>query len=64
MASVGKIEAFPAEPRNLIVAGNYRDGRPHLSPKDARHPSAQAGRQGATSPLGIADERGTPIVIR
>ena len=32
MASTDKIEAFLAEPRNLIVAGIRRDGRPHLSP--------------------------------
>ena len=32
MASTDKIEAFLAEPRNIIVAGIRRDGRPHLSP--------------------------------
>ena len=32
MASPGRIEAFLAEPRNLVVAGIRRDGRPHLSP--------------------------------
>jgi PPOX class probable F420-dependent enzyme len=32
MASTDKIEAFLAEPRNVIVAGIRRDGRPHLSP--------------------------------
>ena len=32
MASPGKIEAFLAEPHNLVVAGIRRDGRPHLSP--------------------------------
>ena len=32
MASPGTIEAFLAEPRNLVVAGIRRDGRPHLSP--------------------------------
>jgi PPOX class probable F420-dependent enzyme len=32
MASTHKIEAFLAEPRNVIVAGIRRDGRPHLSP--------------------------------
>ena len=32
MAATGKIEAFLAEPRNVIVAGIRRDGRPHLSP--------------------------------
>jgi PPOX class probable F420-dependent enzyme len=32
MASTEKIEAFLAEPRNVIVAGIRRDGRPHLSP--------------------------------
>jgi PPOX class probable F420-dependent enzyme len=32
MASTDKIEAFLAEPRNAIVAGIRRDGRPHLSP--------------------------------
>jgi hypothetical protein len=31
MASTDKIEAFLAEPRNVIVAGIRRDGRPHLS---------------------------------
>src|SRR5215471_15480196 len=33
MASADKIEAFPAERRNAVVAGIRRDGRPHLSPK-------------------------------
>jgi PPOX class probable F420-dependent enzyme len=32
MASSDKLEAFLAEPRNVIVAGIRRDGRPHLSP--------------------------------
>src|SRR5260370_24475301 len=32
MVSTDKIEAFLAEPRNVIVAGIRRDGRPHLSP--------------------------------
>jgi len=32
MASADKIAAFLAEPRNVIVAGIRRDGRPHLSP--------------------------------
>src|ERR1700724_3273047 len=32
MASTGKVEAFLAEPRNVVVAGIRRDGRPHLSP--------------------------------
>ena len=32
MASTDKITAFLAEPRNVIVAGIGKDGRPHLSP--------------------------------
>ena len=32
MASSDRIEAFLAEPRNVVVAGIRRDGRPHLSP--------------------------------
>jgi PPOX class probable F420-dependent enzyme len=32
MASSEKIEEFLAEPRNVIVAGTRRNGRPHLSP--------------------------------
>jgi len=32
LASSDKIEAFLAEPRNVVVAGIRRDGRPHLSP--------------------------------
>jgi len=32
MTSAEKIEAFLAEPRNVVVAGIRRDGRPHLSP--------------------------------
>src|SRR5882724_10238663 len=32
MASPDKIEAFLSEPRNVVVAGIRRDGRPHLSP--------------------------------
>jgi PPOX class probable F420-dependent enzyme len=31
MASMDKLEAFLAEPRNVIVAGIRKDGRPHLS---------------------------------
>jgi PPOX class probable F420-dependent enzyme len=32
MPSPDKLEAFLAEPRNIVVAGIRRDGRPHLSP--------------------------------
>src|ERR1700678_1969055 len=32
MSSPEAIEAFLAEPRNVIVAGIRKDGRPHLSP--------------------------------
>ena len=32
MASTDKVEAFLAEPRNVVVAGIGRDARPHLSP--------------------------------
>lgn len=32
MAPANKIEAFLAEPRNVVVAGIRRDGRPHVSP--------------------------------
>jgi len=32
VASTGKVEAFLAERRNVVVAGIRRDGRPHLSP--------------------------------
>ena len=32
MASADKIGSFLAEPRNVVVAGIRRDGRPHLSP--------------------------------
>jgi len=32
MASMEKLSAFLAEPRNVVVAGIRRDGRPHLSP--------------------------------
>jgi PPOX class probable F420-dependent enzyme len=32
MANTEKIEAFLAEPRNVMVAGIRRNGRPHLSP--------------------------------
>jgi PPOX class probable F420-dependent enzyme len=32
MSSSPVIEAFLAEPRNVIVAGIRKDGRPHLSP--------------------------------
>jgi PPOX class probable F420-dependent enzyme len=32
MASAEKIEAFLAEPRNVVVAGNRGGSRPHLSP--------------------------------
>src|SRR5579875_3307198 len=32
MTASPQIEAFLAEPRNVMVAGIRRDGRPHLSP--------------------------------
>lgn len=32
MATTEQIEAFLAEPRNVIVAGIRRDGTPHVSP--------------------------------
>jgi PPOX class probable F420-dependent enzyme len=32
MTSRAKLEAFLAEPRNVIVAGIRQDGRPHVSP--------------------------------
>src|ERR1700683_3699614 len=32
MASMEKIEVFLSEPRNMIVAGTRKDGRPHLTP--------------------------------
>jgi nitroimidazol reductase NimA-like FMN-containing flavoprotein (pyridoxamine 5'-phosphate oxidase superfamily) len=32
MTSTEKIEAFLAEPRNVVVAGIRRDGSPHMSP--------------------------------
>jgi PPOX class probable F420-dependent enzyme len=32
MASIDKVEAFLVEPRNIMIAGIRRDGRPHLSP--------------------------------
>src|ERR1700733_7376500 len=32
MTSPSALEAFLAEPRNVIVAGIRKDGRPHLSP--------------------------------
>ena len=31
-AATEKVEAFLAEPRNVVVAGIRRDGRPHLTP--------------------------------
>lgn len=32
MSSPSRLEAFLAEPRNMIVAGIRKDGRPHLTP--------------------------------
>jgi PPOX class probable F420-dependent enzyme len=32
MSSTSRLQAFLAEPRNVIVAGIRKDGRPHLSP--------------------------------
>ncbi len=32
MTSIPAVEAFLAEPRNVIVAGIRKDGRPHVSP--------------------------------
>jgi PPOX class probable F420-dependent enzyme len=32
MADPQKLEAFLAEPRNVVVAGTRKDGRPHISP--------------------------------
>jgi PPOX class probable F420-dependent enzyme len=31
-SSLSSLEAFLAEPRNVVIAGVRRDGRPHLSP--------------------------------
>jgi PPOX class probable F420-dependent enzyme len=32
MASIETLRAFLSEPRNVVVAGTRRDGRPHVSP--------------------------------
>jgi PPOX class probable F420-dependent enzyme len=32
MTSIGALDAFLAEPRNVILAGVRKDGRPHVSP--------------------------------
>jgi hypothetical protein len=32
MSSSPKLEAFLSEPRNIIVVGVRKDGRPHASP--------------------------------
>jgi hypothetical protein len=34
MPSTDKLDAFLAEPRNVVVAGSRRDGTPHLTPND------------------------------
>lgn len=41
MTSTAKVEAFLAEPRNVVIGGVRQDGRPHLTPNwflwDGRH---------------------------
>ncbi len=32
MSAPSRLEAFLAEPRNIVIAGIRKDGRPHLSP--------------------------------
>ena len=32
MTTRDKVEAFLAEPRNVMVAGARKDGRPHVTP--------------------------------
>jgi PPOX class probable F420-dependent enzyme len=66
MGSVDKIEAFLAEPRNIVVAGIRRDGRPQLSPNwfywDGKRFYVSTTRGRAKYPMFRRDERAQLLV--
>lgn len=66
MASPEAIEAFLAEPRNLIVAGIRKDGRPHLSPNwfhwDGEHFYVSTTRKRAKYKIFSRDPRAELVV--
>ena len=66
MASTEKIEAFLAEPRNVVVAGIRLDGRPHLSPNwfhwDGEHFYVSTTRSRVKYPIFRRDSRAELLI--
>lgn len=66
MSLSAALEAFLAEPRNVIVAGIRKDGRPHLSPNwffwDGRHFYVSTTRKRAKYHIFRRDPRAELIV--
>jgi PPOX class probable F420-dependent enzyme len=66
MSSSTALEAFLAEPRNVIVAGIRKDGRPHLSPNwfywDGEHFYVSTTRKRAKYTIFSRDSRAELVV--
>src|SRR5258708_21472420 len=66
MSSATALEAFLAEPRNVIVAGIRKDGRPHLSPNwffwDGEHFYVSTTRKRAKDHIFRRDPRAELVV--
>jgi PPOX class probable F420-dependent enzyme len=66
MSSSTALEAFLAEPRNIIVAGIRKDGRPHLSPNwfywDGAHFYVSTTRKRAKYAIFRRDQRAELVV--
>ena len=66
MSSATALEAFLAEPRNVIVAGIRKDGRPHLSPNwffwDGEHFYVSTTRKRAKYSIFRRDSRAELVV--
>ena len=66
MSSTTPLEAFLAEPRNVIVAGIRKDGRPHLSPNwfywDGEHFYVSTTRKRAKYAIFRRDSRAELVV--
>jgi PPOX class probable F420-dependent enzyme len=66
MSSSTALEAFLAEPRNIIVAGIRKDGRPHLSPNwfywDGTHFYVSTTRKRAKYAIFGRDQRAELVV--
>jgi PPOX class probable F420-dependent enzyme len=66
MSSSEAVEAFLAEPRNVIVAGIRKDGRPHLSPNwfywDGEHFYVSTTRKRAKYTIFRRDQRAELVI--